>query len=139
MCRSPVAQLVEQAAVNRWVAGSSPARGASTRAEDRRSCRASVSILIEDGTGADRHSRPAGDEFWGATLPGYPLPNSSIAGNLAPPGQTRREVPADFPIPKGLLYRWCGPDPARASQVVVGSRGDEGNAIRPLFRRAGAF
>ena len=26
--RSPVAQLVEQAAVNRWVAGSSPARGA---------------------------------------------------------------------------------------------------------------
>src|SRR4029078_2496157 len=29
MCRSPVAQLVEQAAVNRWVAGSSPARGAS--------------------------------------------------------------------------------------------------------------
>ena len=25
---SPVAQLVEQAAVNRWVAGSSPARGA---------------------------------------------------------------------------------------------------------------
>ena len=27
--RSPVAQLVEQAAVNRWVAGSSPARGAS--------------------------------------------------------------------------------------------------------------
>lgn len=26
---SPVAQLVEQAAVNRWVAGSSPARGAN--------------------------------------------------------------------------------------------------------------
>lgn len=26
---SPVAQLVEQAAVNRWVAGSSPARGAT--------------------------------------------------------------------------------------------------------------
>src|SRR5690242_19355479 len=28
--RSPVAQLVEQAAVNRWVAGSSPARGAKS-------------------------------------------------------------------------------------------------------------
>src|SRR4051794_38189784 len=35
MCRSPVAQLVEQAAVNRWVAGSSPARGANFRATGR--------------------------------------------------------------------------------------------------------
>ena len=32
-CRSPVAQLVEQAAVNRFVAGSSPARGASNYRE----------------------------------------------------------------------------------------------------------
>ena len=59
-CRSPVAQLVEQAAVNRWVAGSSPARGASTRTEADNLPDLSPSSS-KGGAGAVRHSTSAGD------------------------------------------------------------------------------
>jgi hypothetical protein len=46
---SPVAQLVEQAAVNRWVAGSSPARGAKLPIDLAKNAGAVISLRATRG------------------------------------------------------------------------------------------
>src|SRR5579871_3430818 len=83
ICRSPVAQLVEQAAVNRWVAGSSPARGASTRAEAGQVA-GPLSILIEGRCRCCQAFDVGGRHDWGAILPGCSLPTSLTGANSSP-------------------------------------------------------
>src|SRR5262245_42306089 len=118
MCRSPVAQLVEQAAVNRWVAGSSPARGASTRVEGRRLL-PGFCPHPDRGRGADTHSNPAGDSSGARFAQATYCEGHRLPANLTKRSRTRRPLLSTGAV---ALRAWLEP---RVQNIVVGSRGDE--------------
>ena len=136
-CRSPVAQLVEQAAVNRWVAGSSPARGASTRAEAGQLA-GPLSILFEGRSRCCQAFDVGGRHDWGAILPGCSLP-TSLTGDSPPPQPSTRNGASGTCDRRRAVPSLARSQPRSGNQIVVESRGDEGNAVcLPLSRRSKA-